>query len=72
MKCLILIALMLSFPKVHGLADLESGFHDVQCQGIHCTYTDVPEHPKIDNGLIEVEGHVHGATCQNGQCTFIN
>ncbi len=60
----------------HGLADLESGFHDVDCSGNTCVFTygviDVPAHPTVDVGLIEVAGRVHGAVCKQGRCEFIN
>jgi hypothetical protein len=60
----------------HGLADLESGFHDVDCIGNVCTFTyglaDVPKHPVVDVGLIEVPGKVHGAVCKQARCELIN
>jgi len=60
----------------HGLADLESGFHDVDCLGNICTFTyglaDVPRHPQVDVGLIEVAGQVHAAICKQARCELIN
>ena len=61
---------------LHGLADLESGFHDVDCLGNICTFTyglaDVPRHPQVDVGLIEVAGQVHAAVCKQARCELIN
>lgn len=83
-KTLLIIASLIVCPSArpntpaiqHGLADLTSGFHDVDCTGNTCVFTyghfDVPAQPTVDVGLIEVAGRVHGARCEQGRCEFIN